>query len=1138
MRPRNLYSTFNYIQFLVAILLACHAIPTPTEAKNSLRGIPYYRVFTSQDFDSGASSEFVTTAADGTVFYGDRNWIFLYDGAVWHKIYQNSGTTEKITALLWDEDGRIYAGGFNAFGELIVDSENKASFRHLVPRDQINNGEHFQKIFNSSDSIYLTGRRSFACYNKADGTIDTHVFSTWLTASFLLDGKFHLLTDENEIYHYENGELIRPEEIVAGNNSNEVTIADIVIGDQGEVIMASERRGLFRFDGRSFQKAYPKYEHDSKNLVRDIELTKDNRLLVASLGGGITVLDPEGNALEQLGSDIDHRFKSARSVTVDKSGTVWAMFNSTLAKILLDSPLTAIDEHIRPSFFYASQHLHGDELYIRSFYILYRAVFDESGRIKSFENALPDADLEVWSVAESNEGLYINTANQGIFRLANNKLEYLVGSKAYDCLVQSKSNPAYIIGANSDTIALYKKNGQGLELVDAINNNGGVIYRAEEDGQGDFWLEYGLGAAGRISIQNDKITHDYYSSSHGLSKNEWMSIWIHEGKALFTGISQILTLDEGSQKFVAHEILKSDGIEESLRIERAFTDPSGNLWISANDKNIIYWKTSEGVYQRDETSLSEMGEPYFEFIKFLENGEALIMTAFEFFHFQQTDNPLAQHASIPPTRIISIADSNENTLHYTYLANSSQPEEIRFDYSDNSLAFTVSNAFTYSTLLPQFQHFLEGFSNDEPEAGNAPWTSSSSTTFTNLHPGFYTYKARARLGNGYLTPWTEYSFSIAPPIYQTSYAYLGYAVVSAFLILVTIKVNSSRLRKQNLKLESMVAARTKEIESKNDTLETQANELESKNRELATQSHEIKRNALELSAALVQLQETQDQLLTTARIAGRAEVATNVLHNVGNVLNSVNVGISSLDKQVGRSRVANLKKISNLIYQNRQSLGHYFSEDERGKRIPEYLEQLSDALVEELDTYKTEITQIEGNVDHIKRIISTQQTHAKKIGIIQNIKIADLLDSALALTLGESYEAEYKTDRRYATDLQIRSDKHMLLDVLINLIKNAKESITERQSPDKKLTIACKRVDPDSIEISIADNGIGIEAQHQDILFTHGYTTKKDGHGFGLHSCANAIKTLGGSLSLTSPGPRKGATATITLPRQFPNTSQ
>ena len=110
--------------------------------------------------------------------------------------------------------------------------------------------------------------------------------------------------------------------------------------------------------------------------------------------------------------------------------------------------------------------------------------------------------------------------------------------------------------------------------------------------------------------------------------------------------------------------------------------------------------------------------------------------------------------------------------------------------------------------------------------------------------------------------------------------------------------------------------------------------------------------------------------------------------------------------------------------------------------------------------------------------------------------------------------------------------KHKVLQILINLVRNAKYACDASENPVKRLTLRVVN-NPDRIQISVIDTGIGISAENLPHIFEHGFTTRKDGHGFGLHSAAMAAKEMGGSLTVFSAGINQGATFTLELPHSM-----
>jgi len=281
--------------------------------------------------------------------------------------------------------------------------------------------------------------------------------------------------------------------------------------------------------------------------------------------------------------------------------------------------------------------------------------------------------------------------------------------------------------------------------------------------------------------------------------------------------------------------------------------------------------------------------------------------------------------------------------------------------------------------------------------------------------------------------------------------------------------------------------------------------------------------------AEAELEQMHRQLLDTSRQAGMAEVATSVLHNVGNVLNSVNVSSTLVSNQVRKSKVANLSKVVLLFNEHASDLGAFLTSDPKGKQLPGYLGQLTEHLVGEQKTILEELALLHQNIEHIKDIVVMQQSYARISGIVETVKISDLVEDALRLNLGALQRHGVNVIREYEDVPVIDVEKHKILQILVNLVRNAKYACDESSHTDKLMTVRVIK-DGDRVKISIADNGVGIPPENLTRIFNHGFTTRKEGHGFGLHSAVLAAVELGGTLRAQSDGVGKGATFTLDLP--------
>ena len=280
-----------------------------------------------------------------------------------------------------------------------------------------------------------------------------------------------------------------------------------------------------------------------------------------------------------------------------------------------------------------------------------------------------------------------------------------------------------------------------------------------------------------------------------------------------------------------------------------------------------------------------------------------------------------------------------------------------------------------------------------------------------------------------------------------------------------------------------------------------------------------------------ELEVTHKQLLDASRQAGMAEIATNVIHNVGNVLNSINVSISQTMEIAQTLKIENLKKIADMLQENAHN-PKFLTEDEKGKRIPEYLSLVSEELSTNRSTINAELESTQGHLQHVKTIVSMQQEYATGSQVIEEVDLAEVLDDAIKMSSGSLERHRISLVREFVPGIQIMLDKHRVMQILVNLIRNAKHAVQDMDIDSRMIKVVVNQPDKETVAIDIIDNGIGISADNMVNLFNYGFSTKSNGHGFGLHSGANSANELGGSLTVHSDGLGKGATFTLTLPNE------
>ena len=310
-----------------------------------------------------------------------------------------------------------------------------------------------------------------------------------------------------------------------------------------------------------------------------------------------------------------------------------------------------------------------------------------------------------------------------------------------------------------------------------------------------------------------------------------------------------------------------------------------------------------------------------------------------------------------------------------------------------------------------------------------------------------------------------------------------------------------------------------ELTVKNRDLELTQTELENLNKHLEEK----------VSERTAELKAVQKVLVDTARAAGMAEIAINVLHNIGNVINSVNVANQDNYAILKRSKVATLVRTNELLEDHSEDLAEYISQDEKGKKIPELLNMLGTTLYQENQTLLENSNRMMQGIGIIGNIISTQEKYAKAKVYNEAFYIQSVVDEALEVQTASFNKYDVKVSTEMDDVPALMGDRSKLHQVITNLLVNALHALIEMDAGDRRILIRLYH-EGKVIKLTIQDNGIGIPKDRLIDIFQHGYTTKKSGHGFGLHSCANFIGEMGGSIVAKSDGPGTGACFMIELP--------
>ncbi len=567
----------------------------------------------------------------------------------------------------------------------------------------------------------------------------------------------------------------------------------------------------------------------------------------------------------------------------------------------------------------------------------------------------------------------------------------------------------------------------------------------------------------------------------GLRRNTVTSVLEDSQNRVWVGSRQGLYLlredGEGFQVFG-----ESDGLPDAT-IHAIVEGKQGEIWVSTNaglarvqlPRRIRAYDSADGLqgatFNQGAAFVNREGRIYF--------GGANGFNAF-------TPGDFAANGRAPRVEITSVKVLDRDV---------SLPERLdgegrlRLSHRENALSFEFA-ALDYSNPeRHRYAYMMESVDPDWIDAGSRPYAA-----YANLEGGAYVFRVRGANGDGV---WSLESADLlihvdAPP-WRRWWFLLG---ASALLAAATIG--------GHVWLTRGLAARNERLSM------------------LADQQTEALRN-------------TDHELAERARKAGIAEITTGVLHNIGNILNSVSISTGAIMQILQGSRLEKFARANNVLRQKRDGLADFLNNDPKRELLAAYYERVDRALRREIRGLHSEIEQMLENIDLMSRAATVEQSYGSKRIKFETVDLRLLVEEALKLQEMSFKKRDIRAARRYESAPRCYTDRFTVIHTLINLIRNAVDALGSNAASagEKVIEVAVRSLDESRAEISVGDNGAGIAPEVMEKLFGFGFTTKSEGNGFGLHSSRNAIREIGGELTAESKGLGQGSSFHIELPVDF-----
>lgn len=1094
-RSGNRQVTRQFARILAAALLApaaVHAGLDPAKAITQYR----HDVWRVEEGLPQNTIPAIAQTADGYIWFGTELGLVRFDGlrfTVFDKANTPQLKTNTIYALLADRRGGLWIGTTGGGLTWL----HKGAFQNYTAKDGLA-GDAVLTIHEDRAGALWVGTNGGGLSRFADGH-----FTTYTTKDGLADNAVFAIAEDSEggLWFGTHDGLTRLAQgafttFRAKEGLSNPYVRALYYDHSGNLWVGTHTGGLFRFkDGRF--KTFAKKDGLPGDAISSIREDDAGSLWIGTIGAGICRIAAgkftSYSTRDGLSND------DVWALFYDRGGNLWIGTGGGGVNRLMNTRLTAYDtkeglsaDMALPVF----EDRQGD-VWIGTNGGGVNRLHD--GRFTSLTTKDGLADNLVLTIAQDRAGAMwfgtrkgLNRYQDGRFTLYTRK-NGLTGDVAVASLIDSRDR--LWVGTRGGVSVL--ENGKIANYTTAQGLSVNAVQAIAEDREGGIW--FGTGGGGLDRLFAGKI--DVFDTRRGLSNDVVMALHPDAAGALWIGTNGggLNRYKDGRfTAFTTKEGLPDDTIFQILE------DGAGNLWMTSN-RGIFHCRLSDlnrvadgkaftvtaVLYDKADGMKSRECNGGFQPAGWKARDGRLWFPTMKGVVSVDPAN-LGPAEAISPVIIEQARINDQRTDPFDGFQAQPGAGDLEFHYAAISFQSPEKTTFRYK---------LEGFDRDWINAG-----SRREAYYTNIPPGSYRFLVSAVSPDGTSTSRSSsIRFSMRPYWWVSLWFRLLAASVSLLSIALAVWWKNRMSMIQQRRLEAMVAQRTGEL------------------------SEQVRRE----ERARTELAQTQQRLIELSRLSGMAEVAAGILHNVGNVLNSVNVSANLVVDAANEMRTDNLVTAVQILQQNAGNLTSFVAEDPKGQRILPYLAKLSGHFQKQRNGLISEVHLLREMIGHIKEIVSTQQRYAKISGLTERIELSDLVEDAIRIIQPGFERHHIRLERDFQPVPLAYTDKHRVLQILLNLLRNAKQAISDAQSADRVIRVAIRQHGSDRIRIEVRDSGIGVLAENLTRIFAQGFTTKSGGHGFGLHSSALAAQDMGGSLWAESEGQGQGALFTLELPASY-----
>lgn len=792
-------------------------------------GIPYATYLPPKTYQANPQNWVALQLSNGVMVFGNGDGILAFDGSRWHMLPMANRNLVRSLAIADKET--LYAGGYNEIGFVTFDPGGTPQYQSLVPKigSELRDFGHVWNITVFQQQIYFSTDHGLLKYDRVTDLFSKVELEIEASRAYLSHhgGQLLFQSPSQSLFVIDNDKA----SIVAGGDFYQnKRITALLPFDNVTKLICTLEHGLFLYDGK---KSTPFVSEanaflQANRLYKAVKLRNGN-FAFATLLRGVVIINPFGEVVYHLEKGKGLGDNAVYNLMEDHQGALWVMMSVGISRVELQTPMTWFDERNGITGAINDIIRYNNTIYSGTMLGFYKLIPGESAEKSAQFQKIPEISTSVWAMIERHGSLLLAT-DEGTIELKNNRY-HLLDEYSGAVMCSSTYDPTVVFVGLTDGVVILKYENEKWKSWGAIPGVTADVGEMNEDYNGNLWIGTFSEGVLQLKFPTNKTGRDYmhpmvnhYGPADGLPVG-YVQLTTIGNELLFRvePYRSLYRFNKTSDTFEKYAFEGKYSWYDSATIYPFSSEHNSKTWfVKINPDNNSYDFILSTPTKHGNINFSRVREDVDEVLFVDDDGIAWLggLDGIVRFDFNKSVNRHEKFATI----LNNIKIKDDSILYRGF----GQPVQTNaFSYDFNTISFSLG-ATTFDLYEEnEYQFMLEGYDDDW-----SSWTTDATKSYTKIPEGNYTFKARTKNIYGEVTPEIEYSFTIKPPWYRHTIAYVIYGLLISTAVYSLVDWRSRKLEKEKAVLENIVSERTAEVSRKNLQLEQQAEELKTQTDQL------------------------------------------------------------------------------------------------------------------------------------------------------------------------------------------------------------------------------------------------------------------------------------------------------------------